>query len=84
MTETFKVIDLAHTISRMMGVAVSYLANPRKEPASNELSVENRGLIGLGLDPITLTDGLLREISDIARKYAANCDRAKIPCVSRW
>jgi UDP-sulfoquinovose synthase len=84
MTETFKIIDLARTISAMTGVEISHVKNPRKESESNELYVENRGLIGLGLNPITLNDGLLREISDIAKKYAANCDRSKIPCVSRW
>lgn len=68
----------------MTGVEISHVKNPRKESESNELYVENRGLIGLGLNPITLNEGLLREISGIAKKYAANCDRSKIPCVSRW
>jgi len=84
MTETFRLIDLAHMISEITGVAVSHVENPRKEADANELEVENRGLMALGLQPVTLKTSLMREIVDIAQKYAANCDRSKVPCVSRW
>ncbi|MEQ1486835.1 NAD-dependent epimerase/dehydratase family protein, partial [Methyloglobulus sp.] len=42
MTETHCVRELAEMVSRLTGVEISYLPNPRKEADENELHVENK------------------------------------------
>jgi len=84
MTETHRVRDLAQIVSDQTGVPIDFVANPRKEAAENELHVANDRFLGLGLEPITLEEGLLTEVTEIAGRYSANCDRSKIPCVSYW
>jgi len=84
MTETHRVIDLAKMISEMTGGEIAYLKNPRNEAVENELFVKNQRFIDLGLEPTTLSQGLLKEVTDVAEKYAHRCDKSKIPCTSLW
>jgi len=84
MTETHRVRDLAALVAGLTGTEIAYLPNPRKEAAENDLVVKNNQFLELGLDPITLEQGLLSEVVDVARKFAYRVDRSRIPAVSAW
>ncbi len=83
-TEIFQVKELANLIAKVTGAKIEHLPNPRFEAAENQLAVDNNHFLNLGLNPTTLSQGLLAEVRDITNKYAHRIDRSKIPAKSEW
>lgn len=83
-TEVHTVHDLAKMISEKTGAEIRYYENPRKEAAENNLVVAFDKFLDLGLDPITLDDGLFEEVRSIASKYKDRCDMGKVVSTSAW
>ena len=79
MTETHRVRDLAKLVAELTGAEIDYVDNPRKEAAENELFVANDNFLELGLEPITLEDGLLTEVTEIAKALRDRCDTLEDP-----
>lgn len=83
-TETRSVRELASLVSNMTGCEVRTYADPRKEDQENGLWVENGQFRQLGLSPVTLSEGLLKEVQEVVGKYCHRCKLSKIPCTSLW
>ncbi|MEM8571810.1 MAG: NAD-dependent epimerase/dehydratase family protein [Pseudomonadota bacterium] len=84
MTETHRVRDLAQMVATLTGAKIAWLPNPRKEAAENDLIVRNEQFLDLGLNPITLEEGLLDEVVEVAKKFSYRVDRSRVAAVSAW
>jgi UDP-sulfoquinovose synthase len=83
-TETHRVRELAELISKLTGAEIANLPNTRREAVENELNVSREKFLALGLEPTTLSEGLLEESRDIALRYKDRADTTKIIARSVW
>lgn len=83
-SEVRSVIELAQIVSKMFGVNIENVENPRKELAENELEVANNGLRSLGFEPITLSDGLLNDVKVIAEASKSKFKQSNILSSPKW
>lgn len=75
---------LATMIAERTGAEVSFVDNPRKEAAANQLRVSNAGLRSLGFAPRTLEDSLMDEISATVGRYKDRLNTDVIFSKARW
>ena len=83
-TESHRLRDLAKLVSDMTGAEVANLPNPRREADENDLVVKNDQFLALGLNPTTLSQGLMDEVTQVANKYRHRVDPTKIVARSVW
>jgi UDP-sulfoquinovose synthase len=83
-TESHRLRDLAKLVSDMTGAEVANLPNPRREADENDLVVKNDQFLALGLNPTTLSQGLMDEVTQVANKYKHRVDPSKIIARSVW
>lgn len=83
-TETHRVADLAGLVARLTGAEIRYYINPRNEAWENDLVIRNDGFLALGLQPTTLSEGLLEEVYEIAQRHRERVNWQKILSDSRW
>ncbi len=84
MTETHRVRELASLVADISDAKIQFVDNPRNEAAENDLRVDNKTFLSLGLKPTTLQAGLMEEVVDIAQRYKNRADLSKIPSTSLW
>lgn len=82
-TELFSIRDLAQRVSGVTGSRIYFGKNPRKESEDHYYNPTHSKLEDLGLDPILLTDDILKDMLDYVRK-AKNIDKWVIDPTVLW
>jgi len=82
--ECLNIKQLALKIQKITNCEIKYFNNPRNEDPRNDLEFNTTGFLNLGWEPIFLDEGLISEITNVAKRYNYRCDKSKIICTSVW
>lgn len=83
-TEQLRLIDLAKIVAKVTGGEIQYCTNPRVENEENELVMENKQFMELGLNPIKVDSIHLEEICQLAYQYRERMNEKVIYSTSFW
>lgn len=84
LAETLSVRTVAELVAAVTCAELANVDNPRKEAESNSLRASNRTFRTLGLNPILLKDGVMREALEIVQRYKDRFDPNVVPARSLW
>lgn len=83
-TEQLRLIDLAKIVADVTGGEIQYCTNPRIEKVKNELVLENKQFMDLGLNPIKVNRIGLEPICRLAYQYRDRMKREAVYTTSFW
>lgn len=83
-SEIQSVRGLAKILEKSYDANISYVDNPRKELAENELEVSNAGIRSLGFDPILLSESLIDDVKFIADRTKSKFVGANVLTSPKW
>ncbi|MCL6627454.1 NAD-dependent epimerase/dehydratase family protein [Alicyclobacillus shizuokensis] len=88
-TEQFSVLELAERVKKVaaeMGIeaTIAHLPNPRVEKEEHYYNAVHTRLLDLGLQPHLLSDELIRDLIETARRYQDRVDTSVIAPTATW
>ncbi|WP_213269593.1 NAD-dependent epimerase/dehydratase family protein [Hyphomonas sp.] len=77
-SESRRILDLAHIFADVSGSQIAMLESPRSEPEANELAARNCAVFNFGVSPTLINRESVAELIDLARDRASAVDLAKL------
>ena len=83
-TQQFSVEHLAAMIKDATECKIEHIPNPRVEQEDHYYNAKHSALEDLGLDPVYITDSIIKKMYSVVKKYSDNIDTNIIMPTVRW